>query len=167
MKPQPGGNGNQIHTLLDGTSTAVIPHMMSVALTFPPALHSLDTIPAFDVEQAELSTVTTDQLGPAQGPPIGDADPAWPPAPASSPPQDLWTQVPATWTSPSLKDAGRTAAITDFASVLGWKASDGKSAWTMQKGWNTYPKKLVSAFKQNAFACPGMAKGLAAVAAAK
>ena len=135
---------------------------MSVTLTFPPALHSLDPIPAFDVEQAELEIVTEDSLAA-----IAAADPGWQPAPASSPPQDLWTQVPATWTSPSLKDAGRTAAITDFASVLGWKASDGKSASTMQKGWNTYPKKLVSAFKQNAFACPGMAKGLAAVAAAK
>ena len=112
-------------------------------------------IPAFDVAEAELEVVTENTLAS-----IGDADSGWQLASTTSQ-VDLWSQVPATWASPHLKEVGRKAALADFAGALGWKNSAGTGAWTMQTGWVTYPKKLVNAFKQNAFACPGMAKGIA------
>ena len=129
---------------------------MSVTLTFPPALHSLDMIPAFDAAEAEQEVVTRNTLVLPS-----DADSRWQ-ASTTIAAQDLWTKVPATWATPGQLDAGRKTAISDFASALGWKSSATAAAgtWTMPSGWNTCPKKLGSAFKQNAFACPGIATGI-------
>ena len=127
-----------------------MPHVMAVTITFPPALHSIDAIPAFDVEDAELEDVGGDHKLLAMDPPSD----AWQPGVDAGAEPSLWTRVPAMWAAPTAGESGRAAVISSAAKMLGWKTV---GSW--QKAASV-PRKFVTGFKDNAFACPMMAKGM-------
>ncbi|MCJ1355364.1 MAG: hypothetical protein MMC33_005355 [Icmadophila ericetorum] len=118
----PSSAGNQIGTLLDGTSTATVPLMMGLTLTHPPPKHSIEDghIAPFNAADAMSEIIDT-----ATFQPLAPVSPSLRPVqPVAA---DEWTKVPQLWEKlgAAQQDGGVSFwAVQAWVGAMGWVVPD-------------------------------------------